>query len=205
MAADDARIEIEAELQKYSAAAAEEFRRALESLAPRLSEADLATWGQYGLDIARQSIRSWEAAVEFLKASPAVAHRFTFADVKTWADSGVALNQDSPAMAAAYFKATPGVLGFLSPRVIPQWADLGRRLFVGTWKSSALAAKFFESSPQLLQHLNPRDFYQFLSLINLVARKSYDLATECLIMAPQGAPADRGAPPAVPIAVGQPR
>ena len=192
MAADDVRIETEAELQKYSAGAAEEFRRAHESLAPRLSEADLATWGQYGLDIARQSIRSWEAAVEFLKASPAVAHRFTFADVKTWADSGVALSQDSPAMAAAYFKATPGVLGFLSPRVIPQWADLGRRLFVGTWKSSALAAKFFESSPQLLQHLNPRDFYQFLSLINLVARKSYDLATECLIMAPQVLPQIEG-------------
>ena len=188
MADEDIQMEYEAELQKYSPAAAEEYIRARESLEPKLSEADLATWTQYGLEIARQSIRSWEAAVEFFKASPPVAHRFTFADVKTWADGGVTLSQDSPAMAAAYFKATPGVLGFLSPRVIPQWADLGRRLFVGTWKSSALAAKFFESSPQLLQYLNPRDFYQFLSLINLVARKSYDLATECLIMAPQVLP-----------------
>ena len=174
--------EIEAELRKLPLPVVEEYERGREALSAALNEDELALWAKEALTVVNQTVRSWEAALEYFKASPEVARIVPFASLMQWARCGTYLAQDSPALAAAYYKASPEVVPSLRSQYIPRWAGLGRSLYKGTWKSSTLAARFFEASPQLVKNLPFWDVEVFSALLETLSSKSYDEATECLVL-----------------------
>ncbi len=176
-------IELERELQPFPATLGEEFRKSAERMRTDLREADLVSWAQQGVEIAKQTVRSWEAASEYFHASPEVAQQLSPVQLIDWGRCGTALCKESPTLAAAFFRASPGSLPKLAPQFIQSWANLGRTLYRGTWKSSVVAAKFFEVSGPLIQHMGYHQLEQFVVTVNIIASKSSELATECLVLA----------------------
>lgn len=61
--------QIQNELTQYPAPVAERYRLAQSSLSGRLAEETLQEWAATGLEIARKTVRSWEAASEFFDSS----------------------------------------------------------------------------------------------------------------------------------------
>ena len=105
-----------------------------------------------------------------------------FSRFEEWSECGIRLCQDSPTLAACYFNASHGTLQKLRARHVEEWAMMGRRLYKGTWKSGTLACKFFESSPKLVQSLEIEDLDRFVAFLEYVSRRSYDVATDCIVL-----------------------
>ena len=55
-------------LRQFPPALSQEFESALAAVEPILEADELAQWLRDGLDIARHSLRSWEAASEYFRA-----------------------------------------------------------------------------------------------------------------------------------------
>ena len=172
--------QVETELGKFPAPVVERFRRAHAQLEGRLALETIVEWADEGLDIARKTVRSWEAAAEFFDASPSVQKQLPSGQFLRWARTGAALCADSPSLAVAYFKASPATMVRLRPRYIDDWATVCRSLYRGTWKSSALACRLFESTPVLLETVSFEEFCRFGAFLEALSRRSYDLAGECL-------------------------
>ena len=181
-------VELEGELQRFPASVVEEFRRASEQVRQGLREAERVNWARQGLEIGRQTVRSWEAATEYFRVSPEVMEHQSAVQLLDWGRCGSDLCKESPSLAVAFFRASPNAVRYLRPRYIQGWAKMGRTLYRGTWKSSALAAKFFEVSGLLLEHMNFNDLERFAELLDLLSQKSSDLATECLLLGQQVLP-----------------
>ena len=170
------------ELEKLPLSFQEEFQRAEETLSFIFKEDEMASWARETMAISTRTPRSWEAGIEYLKASGEVAKYLSFASFTQWTRCGTYLSQDSPTLAVAYFRASPAIVVDLRPQHIARWAGLGRSLYKGTWKSSTLAAKFFETSPTLVKNLSFWDVEVCANLIEALSAKSYDVATECLVL-----------------------
>ena len=177
--------EIKAELGKYPASVANEFDKAHAQMPPNLTEAQMADWANAGLDIARETVRSWEAAAEFYKVSARVLGYMPLNYFFKWTDCGKTLCKESPTLAAAYFEASPGTMSKLRSRHIESWANLGCGLYKGTWKSSTLACKFFQCSPALLEDLSFPEMERFAKFLDALSHRSYDLSSECLTLGQQ--------------------
>jgi nitric oxide reductase NorD protein len=173
---------VEKELQRYPPAAQEEYARALRAMAGMADEGRLGEWARHGLLLAQQSPRSWEAAAEFFRVSPVVLPLLSWEHFPLWAQGGYDLCQQSPSVAVAYFRAGPGSLPHLRPTHLARWVGLGQRFSKGTWKSTALAVRFFEASPSLLSSLPFPTLERFGEVVERLAARSYDLATECLAL-----------------------
>ena len=170
------------ELEKLPLSFQEEFQRAEETLSFIFKDDEMASWARETMAISTRTPRSWEAGIEYLKASGEVAKYLSFASFTQWTRCGAYLSQDSPTLAVAYFRASPAIVVDLRPQHIARWAALGRSLYKGTWKSSTLAAKFFETSPTLVKNLSFWDVEVCANLIEALSAKSYDVATECLVI-----------------------
>ena len=177
--------EIKAELGKYPASVANEFDKAHAQMPPNLTEAQMADWANAGLDIAKETVRSWEAAAEFYKVSARVLGYMPLNYFFKWTDCGKTLCKESPTLAAAYFEASPGTMSKLRSRHIESWANLGCGLYKGTWKSSTLACKFFQCSPALLEDLSFPEMERFAKFLDALSHRSYDLSSECLTLGQQ--------------------
>ena len=163
----------------------QQFEAAWDELAGSLTEAQLSDWGALGLDVISRVGRSSETAQAFLAASPQIAALMPFSYFLRWANSGKELCEESSAIAGAYFAASPGAMSKLRSRHIEGWAAMGSGLYKGTWKSSTLATKFFEKSPELLDTMTVKELQSFVALLDVVARRSSDLASECLVLSLQ--------------------
>ncbi len=172
--------QVERELEKFPGPVIERYRNALAQLSGRLAEETLLEWAAEGLDIARKTVRSWEAAAEFFDASPAVQKQLPSGQFLRWARTGAVLCNDSPSLAVAYFKASTPVMTRLRPRHIDDWATVCRALYRGTWKSSALACRLYEATPFLLETVSFEEFCRFGAFLESLSRRSYDMAGECL-------------------------
>ncbi len=189
---DDIRVE----LGKYPVSVADEFDKARAQMPPNLTDAQMREWANAGLDIARETVRSWEAAAEFYKVSAKVLGYMPLNYFFKWTDCGKSLCAESPTLAAAYFEASPGTMSKLRSRHIESWSNLGRSLYKGTWKSSTLACKFFQSSPALLEDLSFPEMERFAKFLDALSHRSYDLSSDCLTLGQQLFPligADRAA------------
>ena len=175
-------LELEREIGQLPAPVLEAFQQARELTEPKLSDAELLAWAQWGVTIALLPVRSWDAASEYFRATPVVCEYLSATQLMDWARSGSLLCQDSPTLAAAFFRASAGTVPHLAAQRIGEWADLGRSLYRGTWKSSTLSTKFFEATPDLAAHLSYSDIEQFVVLLGTLSQKSWDLATECLVL-----------------------
>lgn len=174
--------ELAEKLQGFPKSVRDDFRRASSEILQDLLEPELLDWARQGVEIARQTVRSSEAASEYFKVSQVVLKQLSPNQLLDWGKCGSGLCEDSPTLAVAFFQSSPGVMPYLRPRFIHDWANLGRTLYKGTWKSSALAAKFFEVSGTLLKHIDYYQLEQFVDLIRVLADKSTDLAVECLVL-----------------------
>ena len=176
--------EVRRELEgKFSPPVLEEFQKAWGPVSSTLNKAELALWARAGLDLAGQGARSWEAACRYFKASPAIVGLMPFNHFVKWVDCGTSLCRESPTLAVSYFDSSPKTMARLRSRYIESWANLGRSLYKGNWKSSTLSAKFFQASPALLRDLTVPELAQFVTFLDVVSRRSYDLAAECMALA----------------------
>ena len=171
-------------LRAFPPALGQDFESAAGRLPEALSEDQRGNWASSGLEIARHSLRSWEASAEYFRASPGMLEQLPFDRFQQWCRVGEALMDTSPALAGAVFRASPAALPHLAEAQAADWADLGRSLYKGTWKSGSLAAQFFDVSPEVLPHLPLGQMRLLVELIDSLASHSYELASACLGMAP---------------------
>jgi len=183
------RSHVLAELQKHPAALLAAYEEAHADVETVLGPAPAIRWAEEGARIAAQGPRAWEAATEYFRASPKVVQVIGFPQFERWVESGIELVQDSPVVAASYFRASPSVLPTIAPRHIAGWAALGRSLSKGTWKSSSLAARFFDVSDDLVQNVSFHELQLFVSLVQTLSNRSYDLAAEALVLGQRVLPA----------------
>ena len=168
------------ELEQFPAPVLERYEIALENLSGRLADETCQQWATEGLEIARMTVRSWEAAAEFFDASVAVQRQLPSGQFLKWAKTGTSLCEDSPSLAIAYFKSSPKAMLRLRPRYIDDWANVCRALYRGTWKSSALSCRLFEATPDLLETLSFEEFCHFGEFLEILSRRSYDQAGDAL-------------------------
>ena len=174
--------EVREGLRGFPPSVAEEFEKAGKSMPYVLTDSQVIGWAQAGVDIAKQTVRSWEAAAQYYKVSPVIVGYMPFNYYLKWAECGAVLCKESPTLATAYFEASPETLSKLRSRHIESWANLGRSLYKGTWKSSTLACRFFASTPALLESLTFPELERFVAFLEALSHRSHDLSAECLVL-----------------------
>ena len=188
--------EVRQDLGRFPAPVAEEFEKAHPLMKEALNDAQTIAWAESGVEIAEQTVRSWEAAAQFYRTSPKVVGFMPFNYFSKWTECGSDLCKQSPTLATAYFDASPGAMSKLRSRHIESWSRLGLNLYKGTWKSSTLSCKFFASSPALLDTLTFPELERFVGFLDSLSHRSYDLSSECLTLGQELFPLigeDRGA------------
>ena len=173
------------ELQKFPGPVLDNFNRAISEMPNALSEEQILDWLRRGIDIAGQTVRSWEAAAHFFQVSPSVISSMPYSYFVRWMECGTSLCGESPTLAAAYFEASPSTMSKLRSRHIESWAGLGDGLYKGTWKSSTLACRFFAETPTLLDTLSFQQLEKFANFLDALSHRSYDLSSECLTLGQQ--------------------
>lgn len=143
----------EKQLAPFSTTLVSEFRRAAETVETLLTPEETTRWAEEGLDLARQSWRSWEAAGEYFRVTPEVLPALGFEQFRRWTQHGRDLAEVSSALAASYFRASPATLPEVTMERLSDWVGLGRQLYKGTWRSASLAVQFFDGSPALFGQL----------------------------------------------------
>ena len=176
------RLETRERLGRYPPGVLREFDLAWQPMSEGLQDGQLSAWAQRGINLAAQTVRSWEAAVQYFKVSPAVLGLMPFSYFIRWAECGSDLCSRSPVLAVAYFQASPGTMATLRSRHIEVWANLGGKLYKGTWKSSTVATKYFEASPTLVRSMTLAELERFVSFLESLSHRSYDVAAECLVL-----------------------
>ena len=68
----------------------------------------------------------------------------TWEAIETLGREALQMAGESAPLAVAFLRAAPATIAAVGPNHLRQWADLGRRLYKGNWKSSSLAAQFFD-------------------------------------------------------------
>jgi nitric oxide reductase NorD protein len=181
----------EKQLAPFSTTLVSEFRRSAEAVQPTLSPEETKQWAEQGLELARQSWRSWEAAGEYFRVTREVLPLLGFEQFQRWTRHGRDLAEVSSALAAAYFRASPGTLTSVSMERLSDWVGLGRQLYKGTWRSASLAVQFFDGSPALFGQLTLEEGRTLVRFVDSLCDRSYDLASHCLSVAPHAlAPLD---------------
>ena len=196
-AADDVLTRYAEELRGFGPSLPDDLAAGARALEGRLGADDLDRWAAAGVELARHSLRSWEAAAEYFRVSPRLLPAFSFAEVLDWQAVASELAESSSMIAAAFVRATPDVLqplqgadtrdlGIMGEWIgrpgeqVRPWAALGQRLAHGNWKSVALAASFFEQSPALLHALPLDAVGELVEVVDRLSERSYQLAASCL-------------------------
>ena len=140
----------------------------------------MAAWVDWGLAIAQQAGRSWEAAREYFRASPAAVRALPFVHLKQWGYWGNALAEESPAASGAYFRASPRMVAALKPWDVPEWAQLGKKLYGRGRRSGVLTTRYFEVSGDLMSVLSFSELQNLVGMMEKVAERSVDEAASFL-------------------------
>ncbi len=175
----------EKQLTPFSTSLVAEFRRATDEIGDLMSDDELRAWAEEGLELARQSWRSWEAAGEYYRVTPQVLPLLGSDGFTRWAQHGRELAELSSALAASFFRASPATLPAITPARIGDWVGLGRLLYKGTWRSASLAVQFFDGSPALFARLSAGEARVLVRFVDALCDRSYDLASHCLTIAGQ--------------------
>jgi hypothetical protein len=171
-------------LSGFPAPLEQQFAAGLRALSNRLTPSQLQAWAETGVELTALSLRSWEAAVEYFKAGSAYPPNATWDAIETIGRDALQMAADSAPLAVSFLRAAPGAMGAIGPGNVHAWAELGRRLYKGNWKSSSLAAQFFEVAPEVFRVLRMGQASRLVIFIDELARHSYELASACLASAP---------------------
>jgi len=171
-------------LSGFPAPLEQHFETGLRALAPRLTPSQLQSWSESGVELTALSLRSWEAAVEYFKAGASMPATATWDDIETLGREGLQMAGESAPLAVSFLRAAPATMAVVGPSHVRHWAELGRRLYKGNWKSSSLAAQFFDTAPSILEVLRPAQASRLVLFVDELSRHSYELAAACLTTAP---------------------
>ena len=80
--------QVQEELKRFPASVSDEFDSAIKLMPETMNDAQLTAWAQSGLEIAQQTVRSWEAAAQFFKVSPKVIGFMPFNYFVRWNECG---------------------------------------------------------------------------------------------------------------------
>ncbi|MEX2390950.1 MAG: hypothetical protein WD904_05075, partial [Dehalococcoidia bacterium] len=175
----------EKQLTPFSTSLVAEFRRTADAVGELMTDDELRQWADEGLELAKQSWRSWEAAGEYYRVTPQILPLLGNDGFQRWAKHGRELAELSSALAASFFRASPGTLPAVGPARMGDWMGLGRLLYKGTWRSASLAVQFFDGSPHLFDKLTIDEARVLVRFVDALCDRSYDLASHCLTIAPQ--------------------
>jgi nitric oxide reductase NorD protein len=171
-------------LSGFPAPLGQQFEAGLRALANRLTPSQLQAWAETGVELTALSLRSWEAAVEYFRAGANYPPQATWDAIETIGRDALQMAAESAPLAVSFLRAAPGAMEAIGPANIHAWAELGRRLYKGNWKSSSLAAQFYEVAPELFRVLRIGQASRLVVFIDELARHSYELASACLASAP---------------------
>ncbi len=171
-------------LSGFPAPLEQHFESALRSLALRLTPSQLQIWTQMGLELTALSLRSWEAALEYFKAGEAFPANTTWDAIEGLGRESLSMAAESAPLAVSFLRSSPAAIEAVGPAHLRQWADMGRRLYKGNWKSSSLAAQFYDLAPAVFSALRISQATRLVLFIDELARHSYELASACLASAP---------------------
>jgi len=171
-------------LSGFPAPLEQHFETGLRALSTRLTPSQLQVWAEVGVELTALSLRSWEAAVEYFKAGAAMPPAAGWEAIETLGREALQMAGESAPLAVAFLRGAPATIGAVGPNHVRHWADLGRRLYKGNWKSSSLAAQFFDEAPAILQVLRVGQASRLVLFVDELARHSYELASACLAIAP---------------------
>ena len=163
----------------------ESFEGGLRAFESRLTASQLQVWSETGVEMTALSLRSWEAAVEYFLTASRIPDDAPWDAVEALGRESLALASESAPLAVAFLKAAPDVVGATGASHVRQWANLGRRLYKGNWKSSAVAAQFYETSPEILKVLRIGQTTRLVLFIDELSRHSYELASTCMAQSPE--------------------
>src|SRR5574341_1804940 len=163
-------------LNPFSTSLVGEFHRAAEAIGELVSDEELKLWAEDGMELARQSWRSWEAAGEFYRVTPLILPMVGFDAFQRWAKHGRDLAELSSALAAAYFRASPQTVPEVTFARVEDWVSLGRLLYKGTWRSASLAVQFFDGSPAFFSKMTLEEARVLVRFVDALCDRSYDLA-----------------------------
>ncbi len=163
----------------------EAYESSLRALEPRLTPTQLEGWSRGGLDLMAISLRSWESAAEYFKAGPRMAEATPWDTYEQLAREAGDLTEQSAPLAVSFLRSAPDTLTHIGPNHLAQWADFGRRLYKGNWKSSSLAAQFYDAGPDLFGTIRVSHAGRLVLFLDELARHSYELAAACLTSAPE--------------------
>ena len=172
-------------LSGFPAPLEQHFEAGLRALQPRLSPSQLQIWSETGVELTALSLRSWEAAVEYFKAAEALPDTATWDAIESLGRESLTMAGESAPLAVSYLRSAPGAMAALGPGHMRQWADLGRRLYKGNWKSSSLAAQFYDLGPKVFEVLRIGQAARLVLFIDELSRHSYELASACLATSPE--------------------
>jgi nitric oxide reductase NorD protein len=176
--------EYEKQLTPFSTSLVAEFIRSADAVGDLLSDDELKEWAEEGLDLARQSWRSWEAAGEYFRVAPQMLPMLGWDGFRRWGKHGRDLAELSSALAASYFRASPATLPSITFVRLGDWVNLGRLLYKGTWRSASLAVQFFDGSPAFFSEMTLEEARVLVRFVDALCDRSYDLASHCLSIAP---------------------
>ncbi|MBI2766573.1 MAG: VWA domain-containing protein [Chloroflexi bacterium] len=171
-------------LSGFPAPLQQHYEAGLRALAPRLSPSQLQIWSETGVELTALSLRSWEAAVEYFKAGTVLPENATWDSIEALGREAITMAAESAPLAVSFLRSAPGAIQAVGPNHVRQWADLGRRLYKGNWKSSSLAAQFYDLGPNVFQVMRVGQVSRLVLFIDELSRHSYELASACLSSAP---------------------
>ena len=163
----------------------ESFEASVRALEPRLTPTQLQGWAQGGLDLMAISLRSWEAAAEYFKAGPQMPASTPWETYEQLGREANGMTEQSAPLAVSFLRSAPATLAEIGPSHLAQWADLGRRLYKGNWKSASLAAQFYDAGPALFEAVRVSQASRLVLFLDELGRHSYELAAACLASAPE--------------------
>ncbi|MEE8346362.1 MAG: hypothetical protein V3S20_03340, partial [Dehalococcoidia bacterium] len=166
----------EKQLAPFSTTLVSEFRRSAEAVEHLLTPDEVSQWAEEGLDLARQSWRSWEAAGEYFRVTPELLPALGFQEFRRWSHLGRELAEVSSALAVSYFRASPATVPLVKMERLGDLVGLGRQLYKGTWRSASLAVQFFDGSPALFGQLTVEEARILVHFVDSLCDRSYDLA-----------------------------
>ena len=120
--------QVKEQFRRFPAPVADEFEKAHAKMPENLNEESVVQWAKAGVEIAEQTVRSWEAAAQYYKVSHKVISYMPFNYFMRWTQCGNDLCKESPTLATAYFEASPDAMSQLRSRHIEAWAALGNSL-----------------------------------------------------------------------------
>jgi hypothetical protein len=170
-------------LSGYPAPLQQHFEAGLRALQPRLTPSQLQIWSETGVELTTLSLRSWEAAQEYFHAGELFPPNTTWDAIEGLGREALTMAAESAPLAVSFLRSAPGAIEALGPNHMRQWADLGRRLYKGNWKSSSLAAQFYDLGPGIFQVLRIGQAARLVLFVDELSRHSYELASACLATA----------------------